>query len=453
MVSSSPESQAEFLERMRQQYDFGPYPRIPIDKIPGEDSNDLFIHNLVTPFYLRDRKVINSEGKIILEAGCGTGYKALTLAKANPGAKVIGIDISPKSVDLARQRAQYHGYQDRVEFHILEIEHLPQLGVQFDYINCDEVLYFSPDIVTTLAALKTALKISGIIRANLHSSLQRQVFFRAQEFFTLLGLMDADAEEMAIPIAIEIMKSLNASVDLKLRGWAERCEEIEDGNKNQYLLSNHLMKEDKGYRISDLFAALDRSSLDFISMTNWRHWNLSDLFLEPDNLPTYLAMGLANSSVETQLTIYEILHPAHRLFDFWCCHPQQESISSPVLEWTIPDWLKAKITLHPQLRTESFRESALKAVTNNDSLTISTFLSLPTLSPVTISYDVAALLLQLWDEPRPFTALVNFWQRIHPINLITLEPITPASAAQQVADALGKLEVFLYVLPEQIDLC
>ena len=63
---------------------------------------------------------------------------------------------------------------------------------------------------------------------------------------------------------------------------------------------------------------------------------------------------------------------------------------------------------------------------------------------------MVALLLQLWDGSKPFTTLVEMWQRTHPLNWITLEPITPEAAAQQVADALGKLEVFLYVLPELI---
>ena len=83
-------------------------------------------------------------------------------------------------------------------------------------------------------------------------------------------------------------------------------------------------------------------------------------------------------------------------------------------------------------------------------MVISNFLSLPTLKPVSVDSGVAALLLQLWNSPQPFAALVNFWQQTHPINLITLEPTSPEAAAQQVADALGKLEVFLYVLPEQM---
>ncbi len=50
-----------------------------------------------------------------------------------------------------------------------------ELGLEFDYINADEVLYLLPDIVEGLKAMKAVLKPEGIIRTNLHSSFQRAV--------------------------------------------------------------------------------------------------------------------------------------------------------------------------------------------------------------------------------------------------------------------------------------
>ncbi|NJL48406.1 MAG: class I SAM-dependent methyltransferase [Leptolyngbyaceae cyanobacterium SM2_5_2] len=444
MSPSISESQAEFLERMRRQFDFGPYPRIPIDKEPSSDGNLLFIHNLLTPYYLRHRQTTPADGKVILDAGCGTGYKALVLAKANPGARVVGIDLSPKSIEMAQQRLDYHGYKENVEFHVLAIEDLVQLGMQFDYINCDEVLYFFDDIADGLAAFKSVLKPEGIIRANLHSLLQRRVFFQAQELFNLMGLMEEFSEEMAIPVVVEIMKALQPFVTLKQFGWKP---DYENEEKNaEALLANHLLQGDKGYRVADLFDALRRADLDFFSMVNWRQWDVADLFTEPDNLPSYLAMGLADSPIETQLTIYELLHPVHRLLDFWCSHPLENSGDVPLESWSLENWQTSRIALHPQLQTEAFKQAAIEAIEKNSTLTISTFLSVSALKPVTVNQSVAGLLLQLWDGPQPFEALVDIWQRTHPVNLITLEPVSRAAAAQQVADALAKLEAFLYVL-------
>ena len=123
---------SELLEKIRQQFDFGPYPRIPIDKSPKDNANSLFIHNLVTPYYLRNQKFIDTKEKLIVDAGYGTGYKTLTLAEANPGAKIVGIDISEESIKLARQRLRHHGFEN-TEFHLISLYDLPKLRLEFDY--------------------------------------------------------------------------------------------------------------------------------------------------------------------------------------------------------------------------------------------------------------------------------------------------------------------------------
>lgn len=450
MTPSFSEPQADFLEKMRQQFDFGPYPRYPIEKAPDDNINELFIHSLATPYYLRYGKTLDTKGKLILDAGCGTGYRALVLATANPGAEVVGIDVSPKSIELAQQRLDYHGYGDRVKFYVLSIEDLPQLGLQFDYINCDEVLYFFDDIARGLAALKSVLAPTGIIRANLHSRLQRGLYFHAQELFlNVMGLGEDDAPELAMPIVVETMKALKSNVLLKQQTWKSFYEDENNETGKEQILANYLLKGDRGYRISDLFEALRQANLAFLSMVDWRHWNVMDLFQDPDDLPAYLAMGLADSPLETLLTMYELLQPVHRLLDFWCCHPSAEAEVVPVGSWKLVDWNSAQVSLHPQLKTDQVRRAAMNAIGKHEALVISNFLSRPTLKPVSIDSGVTALLLQLWEEPKTFPALVDFWQRIYPINMVTLEPITPQTAAQQVASALSKLEVFLYVMPEQ----
>lgn len=50
------------------------------------------------------------KGKTVLDLGCGTGENLLPLIKR--GASVIGMDISPDLVDLARQRLRDNGIDD-----------------------------------------------------------------------------------------------------------------------------------------------------------------------------------------------------------------------------------------------------------------------------------------------------------------------------------------------------
>jgi len=121
------EAELTELEKIRQQFDHTPYPRIPLDASPISAYGELYLHSLVTPYYLKHRKVVETAGKLILDAGCGSGYKSLVLATANPGAKVVSVDLSEASVELTRQRLNHHGFTN-AECHVMQIEDLPQLG-------------------------------------------------------------------------------------------------------------------------------------------------------------------------------------------------------------------------------------------------------------------------------------------------------------------------------------
>ncbi|MGH1395180.1 MAG: class I SAM-dependent methyltransferase, partial [Trichormus sp.] len=48
---------SELLEKIRQQFDSSPYPRIAVEESPKNFPWLLYIHNLVTPYYLRNQKV------------------------------------------------------------------------------------------------------------------------------------------------------------------------------------------------------------------------------------------------------------------------------------------------------------------------------------------------------------------------------------------------------------
>lgn len=437
------ENAAELLEKIRQQFDFGPYPRVAIDKSPKEDISTLYFHNLVTAYYLRNQQVIDTKDKLILDAGCGTGYKSLVLAEANPGAKVIGIDISEQSLDLARKRFQHHGLENG-EFHLLSIYELPNLGLEFDYINCDELLYLFPEPAVALEAMKSVLKPEGIIRSNLHSSIQRFHHFRVQEVFGMMGLMDGNPEDMEIDITIETMKALKNNVDLKAKTWHPK---YEGEDKKELVLMNYLFQGDKGYTIPDLFAALRVADLEFISMVNWRQWKLMDLFKEPDNLPVFLAMSLPDISVEQQLHLFELLHPIHRLLDFWCGHPNHAQPFVPVAEWTTSDWQGAKVHLHPQLKRPTVNEEIVKSTTQLNPFEISKYLPVAGVQSL-VDSAVAACLLPLLESAQPIQALVERWQKLRPVHPVTLEPTAESEAFEIVRQALTGLAENGYVLLE-----
>ena len=433
--------ESDLIEQIRQQFDYAPYPRIPLEQSPESEYELLYLHNLVTAYYFRNRKVINTEGKLILDAGCGSGYKSLVLATANPGAKIVGIDLSEQSVKLARHRLEYHGFEN-AEFYAIKIEELPSLGLQFDYINADEVLYLLPDAVAGMQAMKSVLKPDGIIRTNLHSSNGRAGVFRAQAVFKTMGLMNGSPGEVEIEIVRETMEALQDEVGLKAFTWnSDRAQD------EGWIMANYLLVGDKGCTIPELFALLRATDLEFINMVAWRRWDLMDLFKDPDDLPPFLAMSLPEASVEEQLHLFDLLHPLHRLFDFWCGNPGTQAFV-PVAEWTEADWQSARVHLHPQLRTSQAREDLSNCIASDTPFGISRYIIVPTLAPIAIYSTIAPCLLPLWDGPQSAVSLVQKWLQIRAEAAVNLDPAAQETAFEEVKELLTKLEVFLYVLLE-----
>ncbi|TVQ58699.1 MAG: class I SAM-dependent methyltransferase [Spirulina sp. DLM2.Bin59] len=430
----------EFLERIRRQFDHCPYPNIPVEKSYANQPDTLYVHSLITAFYRCHGKVIDTDGKLILDAGCGTGLKALALAQANPGARVVGVDISSESVGFAQKRLEYHGATN-CEFHVLALEDLEQLGMTFDYINCDEVLYLLDNQVAGLQAFKNVLKPEGILRVNLHSTYGRSNMLRSQRAFNRMGLMDSNPEETEIAIVRDTFNAMHDHILLKqMIGWNEQdC-------PDESILANQLLVGDRGFSVPEMFNFLNASDLEFFSMVEWRKWDIYNLFKEPENLPVFWAMTLPEASEEDKLALVELFHSINRLIDVWCGHPQSRPEPRPVSAWTDPDWQGATVYLHPQLKTEPFREQLYHCIKILNPFEISRFLPGLGLSTLVDATMAAALFVPLLEQSQTVLELVNRWQTLHPVNPETLEPVPFDEAFVLVQAALRNLEAGTYIL-------
>ncbi|MBB6171830.1 16S rRNA (guanine1207-N2)-methyltransferase [Nocardiopsis mwathae] len=66
------------------------------------------------------------EGRL-LDVGCGYGPIALAMAARAPGARVVGVDVNRRAVDLARHNAR-RNHLANVEFHLVDAEGTPAGG-------------------------------------------------------------------------------------------------------------------------------------------------------------------------------------------------------------------------------------------------------------------------------------------------------------------------------------
>jgi len=100
-------------------------------------------------------------GEIVLDAACGNGHYSRRLAEA--GAKVIAFDASPTFIERARIRSV--GYEDQIEYHIIDATDQDQLMAlgenRFDAGVCTMALMDIGDIAPLFKALNHILKPGG----------------------------------------------------------------------------------------------------------------------------------------------------------------------------------------------------------------------------------------------------------------------------------------------------
>jgi magnesium-protoporphyrin O-methyltransferase len=89
----------------------------------------------------------NLEGVKLLDAGCGTGMLAIEAARR--GADVIGIDISPNLIELAKQRSLNSLNPGKVEFICMDMA--GKLSDTFDHvIAMDSLIHYNAHDMTTV---------------------------------------------------------------------------------------------------------------------------------------------------------------------------------------------------------------------------------------------------------------------------------------------------------------
>lgn len=105
-------------------------------------------------------------GKRVLDAGCGEGHVARLFA--SHGARVVGVDISPRLLELARSFEA----EDPCEIEFIQADlakGLPSHRGVFDLATANMVLDDCEDLVAVFATLAGALKPNGRLLLSLNN--------------------------------------------------------------------------------------------------------------------------------------------------------------------------------------------------------------------------------------------------------------------------------------------
>ena len=102
-------------------------------------------------------------GLTVLDVGSGIGEPALSAARAvGPTGRVVGVDLAPEMVAIARRRARGLG---NVEFVVGDVESLALPAGEFDAALSRWGLMFAPDRAAAFRSLAAVLKPGGVLAA------------------------------------------------------------------------------------------------------------------------------------------------------------------------------------------------------------------------------------------------------------------------------------------------
>lgn len=122
--------------------------------------NRIFRKGLYERLRLTQEWMGDLEGKSILDLGCGSGR--LSIAAAGAGAaKVVGVDISEKMIQLAKRRAAEAGLESVCEFHLIDFYRYSPPG-KFDYSVALGVFDYVEDPVPLIRKMVESSRIGAI---------------------------------------------------------------------------------------------------------------------------------------------------------------------------------------------------------------------------------------------------------------------------------------------------
>ncbi|NMO15159.1 amino acid adenylation domain-containing protein [Pyxidicoccus fallax] len=138
-------------------------------------------------------------------AGCGTNQALLT-ALLFPNAKVLGTDLSTKSIEICAANAADLGVKN-LELRLESINDAPYVE-QFDFIVCTGVIHHTYEPAHALARLSRALKRDGLMELLVYNRFHRTITSAFQKAIRLMtqGLSSNDyavAKRLAAGFAVD----------------------------------------------------------------------------------------------------------------------------------------------------------------------------------------------------------------------------------------------------------
>jgi SAM-dependent methyltransferase len=204
----------------------------------------------------------------ILDAGCGTGVSTDYLAHLNPGAEILAVDISPGTLEVARERLRRSGGHQQAR---VRIENRSLLELQgegpFDYINSVGVLHHLREPEAGLRALAALLKPGALLHLFLYADGGRWEIHRTQRALTALAVgTGAPGLQLGRQLLAELPEHNRLRRHHEQR-WALDC--AADAN----FADMYLHPQETSYNLKRLMAFVASADLEFAGFSNPQVWD------------------------------------------------------------------------------------------------------------------------------------------------------------------------------------
>ena len=163
--------------KVREQYEEHPYPRW---KYTYRYSPNNFLQDLTNDIKPNKIKYIDKFiNPNVLIAGCGTGNHTIYATKYQ-NAKILGVDLSLKSLSYAKRKAEELNIKN-IEFLHADILQLKNLNKKYDVIESIGTLHHMEKPEEGLKVLVDILKPHGFIKIGLYSDMARDYVTEAKK--------------------------------------------------------------------------------------------------------------------------------------------------------------------------------------------------------------------------------------------------------------------------------
>ncbi len=207
-------------------------------------------------------------GLRILVAGCGANQAAI-LARANPAASVLGIDLSGQAIAHHERLKKAHKLHN-LELLQVAVEDVGTLGREFDYIVTTGVLHHLADPAAGLEALRQVLAPQGAISVMLYGRHRRAGVYMVQEALRRLG---AERTPEGVALARDVVAHLP-----EWHAARQYVAVAPDLGYDAGIVDAFLNARDRAYTVPEIMDLAVAAGLRFQSWLDGLHYSPSAVF-------------------------------------------------------------------------------------------------------------------------------------------------------------------------------